>query len=107
MLKAVPSDAITYSVKFDKNNEPLHEDVSRAETKAFMIKVKLSKYVIDHYVRLRIRWCGPGMRCNLLLRLYDWDAGLAGGGPNPGPGWAARRRFSPGGNTRLVRGLAT
>ncbi len=32
------------------------------------------------------------MLCDLLLKLYDGDAGIAGNGPNPGA--SARNRYS-------------
>ena len=33
---------------------------------------------------LTTRWKRPGMRRDLLTRLFDWGAGIAGDEPNPG-----------------------
>ena len=36
------------------------------------------------YCALTTRWMRPGMRRDLVAKLYDGDAGIAGDGPSPG-----------------------
>ena len=40
-LKAVPTDASFYNVKFDKNGKPLKDDIDRAVMDAVMIRIEI------------------------------------------------------------------